>query len=419
MLRLSTYLQMKRNRDYNSSKDNADYEKSKRNLKRLETLGSFKKGKGITKDELVDTGLPCVRYGEIYTVHDIKINKFYSFISSETAVNSKEIHYGDILFAGSGETIEDIGKAVAYLGNEKAFAGGDIVILSTKPAVDPIYCVYALQSNSANKQKRRLGQGQQVVHISQTELSKIEIPLPSIPEQRAIAACLGTWDKAIAATTALIAQKELRKKWLMQQLLTGKKRLKGFEKKKWVKLGAGEIFRNISTKGHPGETLLSATQDRGMIPRHDLEARVTMPSGDTSSFKLVEPGDFVISLRSFQGGLEYSYYRGLVSPAYTVLKPIKEIIDEFYKYYFKSTDFVGHLATAVIGIRDGKQISYDDFCFVKVPYPSVSEQNEIAKVLLTADQEIRDLYDLFHNLQRQKDGLMQKLLTGKERLKVN
>lgn len=241
--------------------------------------------------------------------------------------------------------------------------------------------------------------------------------LPSRHEQTAIANLLSTWDKAINTLTQLIAQKELRKKWLMQQLLTGKKRLRGFEKNEWKKLGAGEVFKSVSIKGNLTEQLLSATQDKGMIPRDMLEARVTMPTGDTGGFKLVEIGDFVISLRSFQGGLEYSYYRGLVSPAYTVLKPKVTINDEFYKYYFKSYDFIGHLSIAVIGIRDGKNISYDDFCTVKIPYPTFEEQTAIATVLQSADAELNLFRQKLDKLKEQKKGLMQVLLTGKKRLK--
>jgi len=201
----------------------------------------------------------------------------------------------------------------------------------------------------------------------------------------------------------------------MQNLLTGKMRLKGFSGE-WKKIGAGEVFKSETKKGYADEELLSATQDKGMIPRTMLEGRVTMPTTGTTGFKLVEVGDFVISLRSFQGGLEYSYYRGLVSPAYTVLKPKKPISEEFYKQYFKSYDFIGHLAIAVIGIRDGKQISYDDFCTVKIPYPTIDEQTAIAEVLQTADKEIELLKAKAEKLKEQKKGLMQSLLTGKIRL---
>ena len=147
-----------------------------------------------------------------------------------------------------------------------------------------------------------------------------------------------------------------------------------------------------------------------------LEARVTMPSGATNSFKLIEKGNFVISLRSFQGGLEYSNYRGLVSPAYTVLEPKKVIHDNFYRFYFKSYEFIGRLSVAVIGIRDGKQISFNDFCTVKIPNPAIREQIAIAEVLKTLENELRLLQQKQEKLNEQKKGLMQVLLTGKVRV---
>ena len=280
--------------------------------------------------------------------------------------------------------------------------------------VKPIYLAYKLQQLNLSRYRSKGGQPL----ISQTMINPISLPLPPLSEQKRIAEVLSTWDQAIQLTEQLIRQKEQRKKWLMQQLLTGKKRLKGFSGE-WKKIGAGEVFKSVTKKGYADEELLSATQDKGMIPRTMLEGRVTMPTTGTEGFKLVEVGDFVISLRSFQGGLEYSYYRGLVSPAYTVLKPKKPISEEFYKQYFKSYDFIGHLAIAVIGIRDGKQISYDDFCTVKIPYPTIEEQTAIAQVLQAADKEISLLKVKAEKLREQKKGLMQQLLTGRVRLKIN
>jgi len=280
--------------------------------------------------------------------------------------------------------------------------------------IDIKFLAYKLQNEDISKLRSKGGQPL----VSQTPIYIHRIILPkSLSEQRAIAHILGLVDTTIDLNNQLIAQKELRKKWLMQNLLTGKKRLKGFEGE-WKKLGAGEVFKSIIVKGFEDEELLSATQDRGIIPRTMLEGRVTMPDGTTAGYKLVEPGDFVISLRSFQGGLEYSYYRGIVSPAYIVLKPRKKINDEFYKQYYKSHEFIGRLATAVIGIRDGKQISYDDYCLVKIPFPSYEEQTAIALVLQAADKEIQLLKAKTEKMREQKKGMMQVLLTGKKRLKV-
>ena len=257
------------------------------------------------------------------------------------------------------------------------------------------------------------GSGVPTLNRNDVHVSKVAVPPKQ--EQNRIVEVLELWDTAIEKQSELIEKFKLRKRALMQQLLTGKKRLPGFSGE-WKRIKAGDIFMSSSVRGKRSEVLLSATQEHGVIPRDQLEGRVTMPTGNLESFKLVEVGDFVISLRSFQGGIEYSEHRGIVSPAYTVLKPVKEIDKSFYRFYFKSTDFIGHLAIAVIGIRDGKQISYEDFCFVKIPYPRIEEQKAISAILIQADKEIEFANEKLASLQSQKRGLMQQLLTGKIRI---
>lgn len=253
--------------------------------------------------------------------------------------------------------------------------------------------------------------------VSADSISSYKIPLPPLAEQEKIAEILSTWDKAIDKQTQLIEKLELRKKGLMQQLLTGKKRLPGFTGE-WKKVKAGLIFKSVSIRSNKQDILLSATQEHGVIPRDMLESRVTMPTGDLSSFKLVDVGDFVISLRSFEGGIEYSQYRGVVSPAYTVLKKALDVNSAFYKAYFKSNDFIQRLSVAVIGIRDGKQISYSDFAYIKIPFPALQEQTAIANILSSCDEEIRLAQDKLAAMKEQKKGLMQVLLTGKKRVKI-
>jgi type I restriction enzyme S subunit len=346
---------------------------------------------------------------------DYQISQEYISEDDYSTVMSRGLPIkGDILI-----TTEAPLGSVAMIDREDIALAQRVIKYRTKDETsNNYYLFHYLQSDYFQQILDLKSTGSTAKGIKGSTLHKLPILLPPLPEQRAIANILSTWDTAIQTTQALISQKKQEKKWLMQNLLTGNKRLKGFENINWKKVGAGDVFESFTKKGFENEELLSATQDRGIIPRSMLEGRVTMPDGSTSGYKLVVPGDFIISLRSFQGGLEYSYYRGIVSPAYIVLKPKLKINDEFYKQYFKSYEFIGRLATAVIGIRDGKQISYDDFCIVKIPNPSIEEQTAIAQVLQTADKEIELLKTKLEQQKLQKKGLMQVLLTGKVRVKI-
>lgn len=294
----------------------------------------------------------------------------------------------------------------------------NLLLLRANNCIDKKYLYYILLTEHMRRMAQVLAKpAVNQASISICDLDRIKIPLPPLPEQKKIAEILSTWDKAIEKQTQLIQKLEWRKKGLMQQLLTGKKRLPGFTGE-WKKVKAGLIFKSVSIRSNKQEILLSATQEHGVIPRDMLESRVTMPTGDLSSFKLVDVGDFVISLRSFEGGIEYSQYRGVVSPAYTVLKKALDVDSAFYKAYFKSNDFIQRLSVAVIGIRDGKQISYSDFAYIKIPFPALQEQTAIANILSSSDEEIRLAQDKLAAMKEQKKGFMQVLLTGKRRVKL-
>lgn len=255
--------------------------------------------------------------------------------------------------------------------------------------------------------------------INQDDLNMIPVALPSqLEEQQKIAAILTTQDKVIELKEKLLAEKQRQKKHLMQQLLTGKKRLPGFYGA-WSFPKAKELFQSVSDKDHNGDlAVLSSTQDRGIVPRNEVDIDIKYDACSLVNYKKVSKGNFVISLRSFQGGIEYSTYTGLVSPAYTVLSSRKEISDGYYKQFFKSTDYINRLNVAVYGIRDGKQISYEDFGRLRIPYPPIKEQDAIAEVLSTADHEIDLLQQDIEQEKQKKKALMQLLLTGIVRVKT-
>ena len=193
---------------------------------KLGEIGKFDKGVGVPKEKIVSEGCKAITYGEIYTKYDYVIKDFASYIDSDTAQTSKQISSGAILFAGSGETLEDIGKCVVFIDNDKAYAGGDIIIFNPSIEVDSLVLSYILNSLVAIAQKRRYGQGHSVVHIYQKDLARIEFELPSLPEQKAIAEVLTVADNEIATHRKKLDALRLQKRGLMQQLLTGKTRIK-------------------------------------------------------------------------------------------------------------------------------------------------------------------------------------------------
>ena len=180
---------------------------------------------------------------------------------------------------------------------------------------------------------------------------------------------------------------------------------------------AKDLFVSVSDKKHGGTMeVLSATQDRGIVPRRLVDIDIKYDDSNLGTYKKVDKGDFVISLRSFQGGIEYSDYVGIVSPAYTVVRSKQKIVSGYYKAYFKTEDFIKRLNIGTYGIRDGKQVSFDDFGDMVLHYPPVNEQEKIAEILAGQDRVVELKEKLLAEKQKQKKYLMQQLLTGKKRL---
>jgi type I restriction enzyme S subunit len=192
--------------------------------KRLGEVGTFLKGSGVKKDESNSGALPCIRYGEIYTRHNDYIKEFHSFISTNVAATACLLKKGDLLFAGSGETKEEIGKCVAFVDDFEAYAGGDIVILRPQ-GVDSLFLGYSLNTPPINRQKASRGQGDAVVHIGSSALAGVSLNLPPLPEQTAIAAVLTDMDATLSALEQRRDKTRALKQGMMQELLTGRTRL--------------------------------------------------------------------------------------------------------------------------------------------------------------------------------------------------
>lgn len=177
---------------------------------------------------------------------------------------------------------------------------------------------------------------------------------------------------------------------------------------------AKKLFKKHTDKKHDGDLeILAATQERGIVPRSQIGIDIQCSDEGVKGYKKVSKGDFVISLRSFQGGIEYSEYTGIISPAYTVLKPIKDISTGFYRNYFKTDTFIKRLNGAVYGIRDGKQIGYEDFGDMYVHCPPLAEQECIAEILIQCDRVIELKEKKLDELKQLKKEFLRKMFPAK------
>ena len=193
-------------------------------VRRLGRIGSFFKGGGGTKDDETHDGVPCVRYGDLYTQHQFLITRTRARIAEDATDNYRELEHGDLLFAGSGETIDEIGKSAANLIEGRAFCGGDVIVFRPAVETDATYMGYAADCQPSVYQKACMGRGVTVMHIYSRELKEMLIPLPPLGEQRAIAAFLdretGKIDQLVDRKRLLIERLEEYRQALITRTVT-------------------------------------------------------------------------------------------------------------------------------------------------------------------------------------------------------
>ena len=176
---------------------------------------------------------------------------------------------------------------------------------------------------------------------------------------------------------------------------------------------AEELFRNVTDKNHPDETVLTIIQGKGTLPREQAGRNIHYDDASLSNYKKVEQGDFIIHLRSFEGGLEMANEAGIVSPAYTILRCKRPHSSLFYDAYFHTDEFINHnLSKSVEGIRDGRQISYEAFKWLGIPYCEPTEQEKISNLFAALNERIAKQRDLVESLKKYKRGLVKALISG-------
>ncbi|MGJ8737827.1 MAG: restriction endonuclease subunit S [Zobellia laminariae] len=400
-------------------------------VKRFEEFGRFFKGKGIRKDEVKLEGNPCVRYGELYTRYDNIIKQTYSFINDLTANESIKIKYGDLLFAGSGETREEIGKSAVIL-RDDTYVGGDIVVFRPNK-IDSVFLGFMSNSVPVSKQKSTNGQGDAVVHIYSGGISKVKIPLPpTLAEQKAIATALSDVDDLISSLDALIAKKKAIKQGAMQQLLTppskGGKRLDGFDGE-WVETPLDEVawyqegpgLRKWQFTGRGIKVINITNLVDGYL---DLEKTQRHISWDEFNKMYqhfeIDENDIVVA-SSGNSYCKTAVVRQkdlplVMNTSVIRFKPKENLDYKLLLIFLKSTFFKDQIDFLITG---GAQPNFGPAHLKKIIFnlpPTIEEQSAIAEILYDIDMELEELEIKKEKYEHIKQGMMQELLTGKTRL---
>ena len=347
--------------------------------------------------------IPFIRSGEINQ------DKTELFLSQEGLDNSsaKLVKKGDILYAlyGANNGQCSLSKINGVINQ---------AILCIRPNAHPYFLMSVLQLNKNHYYNSYLQGGQG--NLSGEIVSNYKIALPSTEEQERICSVLQLWDTAIEKQSKLIEKLKLCKRALMQQLLTVKKRLPGFSGE-WKEVKLGDIFDERNEINRDDLPLLSITGDKGVIYQSESDKR-DISNDDKSKYKRICPNDIGYNtMRMWQGRSALSNIEGIVSPAYTIVTPHKNVDVRFMAMLIQQPRIIYDFWTHSQGlVSDTLNCKYPDFCQVKVRIPSKEEQTAIADLLYEFDKEIDLANEKLANLQSQKRGLMQQLLTGKKRI---
>lgn len=345
-------------------------------------------------------------------------------IANKASVNnpnsgSYHLKDGDIVFARTGATV---GKTYLYNreDGDLVFAGFLIRFSPNAQKIVPYYLKAYTNTSTYWKWVKITSQRSGQPGINATEYCSLQIPVPPLAEQRKIAEVLGVWDEAIEKQARLIEKLALRKRGLMQRLLSAKLRLPGFSDP-WQKVKFCELFTKSIKTADPltKYEVLSVTKE-GIVAQKSYFNK-DIASEDTSKYIVVERGDLAMSGLNFWMGschILTNFNEGIISPAYKVFKVTEHNNINFIRDFVRSSMFLQALqGCSVIGasiVRRNldKEMLYE-WTF---KIPSLKEQTAIAKVLTAADREIDLAKEKLERLRRQKRGLMQQLLTGKKRI---
>jgi len=402
-------------------------------------LKSFSFSREQLTDEKTKDEIRNIHYGDIHATYENEILDFEAeqrvpflrdgFLDVKKFEEEElpALQDGDLIIADASEDYEGVCNCIELknINGRKVVSG--LHTFAARGNVDIIavgFRTYALNNQQVVRELRRIATGISVYGVSKTNLSKVKLPLPPLPEQRTIAHVLGSMNSAINQNNQLIAQKELRKKWLMQNLLTGKKRMKGFggewkeySYEKLLKVvirdfdwDEDELYRLISVRRRSGGIFF-----RDALFGHQILVKTlrTANEGDFLFSKMqILHGASALVTKEFDGAKISGSYIAVVA------KDKKQLNMEFFQWYSQVPYFYHQTYISSYGVHIEKMtFDFETFLQLEMKLPTNEEQTAITQVLQTADKEIQLLKAKTDKLREQKKGMMQVLLTGKVRIK--
>ena len=401
------------------------------------------RGNGIKREEVRETGIPCVRYGEIYTEYGISFEETKSYTDENLITNKKYIEYGDILFAITGESVEEIGKSTAYIGKEKCLVGGDILVMKHKQ--DPVYLSYVLSTENAQKQKSKGKIKSKVVHTNATDIGEIEIPLPPLEVQKRIVEVLDNFEKICNdLNIGLPAEIEARQKqyeFYRNILLTfNNEEIYALSKQAqnlikilqyvygYVEVRLGDIASIVRGNGLQKRDFTE--EGVGCIHYGQIYTKYGMVAEKTISFveeslaeklRKVEKGDiiFAVTSENIEDLCKCVVWLGedeIVTGGHTAILKHNQN-SKFLAYYFQTEAFHSQKRKLATGtkVMDVTATKLEE---ILIPLPSLEEQQRIVDILDRFDRLCNDISEglpaEIEARQKQYEYYREKLLTFKK-----
>ena len=361
------------------------------------------------KLEYGTTNIQNLHYGLIHvglsTMVDIDKDNLPNIIDGNVPKNYELCKEGDIVFADASEDTNEVAKAVEYynLNGKKVVCGLHTIHgRDNKNKTVVGYKGYAFSSMSFHHQIRRIAQGTKIYSINSKNFSECYVGIPSKDEQQKIADLLRLIDERIASQNKIIEDLKKLKSAIIEKVYS---EIQGKE------YSYGQLFDVVNERNKQMEysNILSASQEKGMVNRDDLNLDIQFERSNINTYKIVRKGDYVIHLRSFQGGFAFSDKLGVCSPAYTILRPNSILEYGYLSNYFTSQRFIKSLVLVTYGIRDGRSINVEEWLRMKITIPPKEHQQYIVKVIGTFERKIEDEEAYAAQLSIQKQYLLSQM----------